>query len=230
MLVLSRRASERIRLGDSIVVTVVRVDGDRVRLGIEAPSDVLILRDELERRGNSVPFIARIGVRKLGTVPIFAGAAAQWWWWSAKMGHVAVLDGGKEPCQRKSTQCPEIVIEEFAVPSAFTPAAALHRSGRCNRTGRWDAIKAPPNHPLSQNVDLRARTGGCVGRREVVCFCGREILVVTTLQNRFEHVPHRKLRQRAHLCQKMVKHAIILEKMRLSSGTGKNFRALPRTD
>lgn len=48
MLVLSRRESERIRLGDSIVVTVVRVAGDRVRLGIEAPSNVLVLRDELE--------------------------------------------------------------------------------------------------------------------------------------------------------------------------------------
>ena len=49
MLVLSRRESERIRLGDSIVVTVVKVAGDRVRLGIEAPSDVLVLRGELER-------------------------------------------------------------------------------------------------------------------------------------------------------------------------------------
>ena len=48
MLVLSRRESERIKLGDSIVVTVVRVTGDRVRLGIEAPSDVLVLRSELE--------------------------------------------------------------------------------------------------------------------------------------------------------------------------------------
>ena len=37
MLVLSRRESERIRLGESIVVTVVRVSGDKVRLGIEAP-------------------------------------------------------------------------------------------------------------------------------------------------------------------------------------------------
>ena len=35
-------------LGDSIVVTIVRVSGDRVRVGIEAPSDVLILRKELE--------------------------------------------------------------------------------------------------------------------------------------------------------------------------------------
>jgi len=49
MLVLSRRESQRIVLGDSIVVTVVKVAGDRVRLGIEAPSDVLVLRGELER-------------------------------------------------------------------------------------------------------------------------------------------------------------------------------------
>lgn len=48
MLVLSRKETERIRVGDSIVVTVVRVSGDKVRLGIEAPSDVLVLRDELE--------------------------------------------------------------------------------------------------------------------------------------------------------------------------------------
>jgi len=48
MLVLSRRQSERIKLGDSIVVTVVRVTRDRVRLGIEAPADMLVLRGELE--------------------------------------------------------------------------------------------------------------------------------------------------------------------------------------
>lgn len=50
MLVLSRREGERIRIGDSIVVTVVRMSGDKVRIGIEAPSDVLVLRDELESR------------------------------------------------------------------------------------------------------------------------------------------------------------------------------------
>ena len=48
MLVLSRKESERIRLGDSIVLTIVRVSGDKVRLGIEAPADVLVLRDELQ--------------------------------------------------------------------------------------------------------------------------------------------------------------------------------------
>jgi carbon storage regulator len=48
MLVLSRKESQRIRLGDSIFITVVRVAGDKVRLGIEAPRDMLVLRDELE--------------------------------------------------------------------------------------------------------------------------------------------------------------------------------------
>jgi len=48
MLVLSRRESQRIKLGDSIVVTVVRLGGDRVRLGIDAPRNVVILREELD--------------------------------------------------------------------------------------------------------------------------------------------------------------------------------------
>jgi carbon storage regulator len=50
MLVLSRKESQRIRLGDSIVVTIVKISGDKVRVGIEAPADVLVLRDELEVR------------------------------------------------------------------------------------------------------------------------------------------------------------------------------------
>ena len=48
MLVLSRRERERIKLGDAIVVTVVKVSKDKVRLGIEAPSNLLVLREELE--------------------------------------------------------------------------------------------------------------------------------------------------------------------------------------
>jgi len=48
MLVLSRKQNERIRVGDSVVVTVVRVSGDKVRIGIEAPANVRVLRDELD--------------------------------------------------------------------------------------------------------------------------------------------------------------------------------------
>ncbi len=50
MLVLSRRESQRIQLGGSIVVTVIRVNGDRVQLGIEAPPAVRVLRGELQAR------------------------------------------------------------------------------------------------------------------------------------------------------------------------------------
>lgn len=55
MLVLSRREKERIYLGESIVVTVVRVAGDKVRLGIEAPADMLVLRGELDVVPDSAP-------------------------------------------------------------------------------------------------------------------------------------------------------------------------------
>lgn len=48
MLVLSRRENEFIKVGDSIVVRVVRLNGDKVRLGIEAPANVVVLRGELE--------------------------------------------------------------------------------------------------------------------------------------------------------------------------------------
>ena len=47
MLVLSRRPGEKIIIGNSIVITVRRVEGGRVRLGITAPSDIPILRMEL---------------------------------------------------------------------------------------------------------------------------------------------------------------------------------------
>ena len=47
MLVLSRRQNEVIRIGDDVTVTVVRIGPNTVRLGIEAPSDMNIVREEL---------------------------------------------------------------------------------------------------------------------------------------------------------------------------------------
>ena len=54
MLVLSRKQNERIRVGESVMVTVVRVNGDKVRIGIEAPSEMRVLRDELEDMGDVI--------------------------------------------------------------------------------------------------------------------------------------------------------------------------------
>ena len=47
MLVLSRKVGERIRIGDEVTVTVVRITGGGVRLGIEAPAELSIIREEL---------------------------------------------------------------------------------------------------------------------------------------------------------------------------------------
>ncbi len=47
MLVLSRRADERIMIGDDIVVTIVQIREDKVRLGIDAPTDVKVHREEV---------------------------------------------------------------------------------------------------------------------------------------------------------------------------------------
>ena len=50
MLVLARRPEERIIIADQIVVTVLKIEGDRVTLGIEAPAGVPVMRQELLAR------------------------------------------------------------------------------------------------------------------------------------------------------------------------------------
>ncbi len=50
MLVLSRRIEERIVIGDRIVLTVLSVQGNRVRIGIEAPVHVSVDRQEVRQR------------------------------------------------------------------------------------------------------------------------------------------------------------------------------------
>lgn len=47
MLVLSRRANQSIVIGQDIVVTVIEIRGDHVRLGIQAPREVAVHRDEV---------------------------------------------------------------------------------------------------------------------------------------------------------------------------------------
>lgn len=46
MLVLTRTKNQRIQIGDSITITIVRVDGRTVRIGIDAPREMEIVRDD----------------------------------------------------------------------------------------------------------------------------------------------------------------------------------------
>lgn len=49
MLCLSRKVDESIWISDDIVVTVISIDGNRVRLGIKAPTEVPVYREEIYR-------------------------------------------------------------------------------------------------------------------------------------------------------------------------------------
>jgi carbon storage regulator len=49
MLVLSRKTSERILIGDEIAITIVRIGPNSVRVGIEAPKTMNIVREELKK-------------------------------------------------------------------------------------------------------------------------------------------------------------------------------------
>lgn len=53
MLVLTRKQNQEILIGDNVKITVLKIKGNTVRLGIEAPRDVNVLRGELPRKESS---------------------------------------------------------------------------------------------------------------------------------------------------------------------------------
>ncbi|MEO6463781.1 MAG: carbon storage regulator CsrA [Candidatus Eisenbacteria bacterium] len=71
MLVLGRRPGENIRIGDDIKVIVLEVRGGQIKLGIEAPLDVQVHREEIYER------IQRQNRRAAGTLPTDLAAAAR---------------------------------------------------------------------------------------------------------------------------------------------------------
>jgi carbon storage regulator CsrA len=55
MLVLTRKANQQIQIGEGIVITILQVKGNSVRVGIEAPRDVRVLRGELDLKNEGRP-------------------------------------------------------------------------------------------------------------------------------------------------------------------------------
>ena len=47
MLVLTRKASEKILIGDNVIIEIVKIQGNRVWIGLEAPASVRIVREEI---------------------------------------------------------------------------------------------------------------------------------------------------------------------------------------
>jgi carbon storage regulator len=52
MLVLSRKRDQKIIINGNITVTVIEIRGDKVRIGIDAPKEISVNRDEIERAKN----------------------------------------------------------------------------------------------------------------------------------------------------------------------------------
>lgn len=55
MLILTRKVGEKITAGPDITFTIVKIKGNSVRVGIEAPDHITILRDELGRQDDDPP-------------------------------------------------------------------------------------------------------------------------------------------------------------------------------
>lgn len=47
MLILSRKIDQKIRIGDNIILTIIDIKGDQVKIGVEAPNDVKVFRQEV---------------------------------------------------------------------------------------------------------------------------------------------------------------------------------------
>lgn len=55
MLVISRKVGGKIRIADNIWITVIDIDRNRIRLGIDAPRDVPVFREELLINEQAIP-------------------------------------------------------------------------------------------------------------------------------------------------------------------------------
>lgn len=73
MLVLSRHRDESIMIGDDVVITIVDIRGDKVRLGIDAPHDIPVHRQEvyeaIQRENRKAAQVRPSDTRELGNTP-----------------------------------------------------------------------------------------------------------------------------------------------------------------
>jgi len=64
MLVLTRKVGERIQLGDNITVTLVKINGSVVRIGIDAPKEMVVVREELAKGKKSEQIAVRVAAKE----------------------------------------------------------------------------------------------------------------------------------------------------------------------
>jgi carbon storage regulator CsrA len=139
MLVLTRKQQEKIRIGDDIVITVLRMKGKYVRLGIEAPSNVQVLRGELvfeSSNDRATPQEAKRPATPIGELPKTAG--------KPRPGHGPAWTAKSHPSRRDETARSDDA--EFSVQ--------LHRVTRDSATAIMSQL-VPTAGPLKAMLDSR---------------------------------------------------------------------------
>ncbi len=93
MLVLSRKVQQQIQIGNNIVITILQVKGQAVRVGIEAPKDVKVMRAELPKA---------LELKATNTQPVARSSKA-------------VARTGDEPASRTSPKAPQVAERDAMV-------------------------------------------------------------------------------------------------------------------
>jgi carbon storage regulator CsrA len=135
MLVLTRKANEQVLIGNNIILSIVEVRGNRVKLGIDAPPGVDIMRAELLNR--PVPLVVKPGARRILIVDdcpedrqlvrrCLAPARPQF--------EFAETDLGAQGLQLCREQPPDCVLLDYQLPD-LDGLEFLHAL-RCNHAGR----------------------------------------------------------------------------------------------
>ena len=148
MLVLTRKLQEKIRIGDQVTITVLRMKGKAVRLGIEAPANVTVIRGELIHKQTSEETepLSSGDSAVLATTEVVAGAS---------VGPASTLLDRTEPAWARDTHPhlparrvgSEMAPEEVRFNRIPRDKAAQFRAGAAASTGG----------PLRTMLDQRAK-------------------------------------------------------------------------
>jgi len=161
MLVLTRKSEERIQIGPDITVTILRVKGGTVRVGVEAPADVKILRGELDLltpdRGQHEPVIAP------SERPAPSGAAPEVALPGGNSGSETARPGQQNPvCGRARRETGRRGLAVSAPDLRADPCATRisERSALSNGNGLRMRAAAYFREPLAAAAAMRTCTGG----------------------------------------------------------------------
>ncbi len=137
MLVLSRKVGEKILIGDDIAVTVVRLSGGGVRIGIDAPVEMAVVREELAAEAGKL----EAGKLEAGK-SISAGSVSE----------------GENPCEAKPCEAnPREANPCEADPCEADPCEAKPREANKSRSAGRTSEKSLPVSKSSEGLDSVAR-------------------------------------------------------------------------